>query len=254
MLKRLIFATMLVVLPAVASDVIERSFAVSSDCLLDLSNVSGAIEISVGSSSKMEIRAVSEDSRIDVEFSQEGNRVYVKTRYPESNRSIRGGVSFTVTLPERSNLQINSVSGSINVSGVSGNHDLNSVSGRVDVSNLEGRLVLNSVSGTVNLKDIGVADVNASSISGSLTYRGDLAGGPYRLSSTSGSIDIEHSSRASYHVEGSTVSGSISSSVDGVQVTKQKYGPMKELSGQFNGNGTSLRVSTVSGSIEIRQR
>lgn len=252
-MKRILVMAACLGLPLWAADTVQRSFDVGADPLLDLSNVAGNIEVVAGRAGQIVVTAKRESERIEVDFQQEGNRIYVKTKYPEDGRNVRGGVAFEVEVPAHSDLNVDSVSGSITVSNVSGNLDLNTVSGRVAVSELEGSLKLNSVSGSIDLNQIGVADVDASSISGGIGYSGDLAGGPYRFSSTSGSISIKHSAAASYHIEGSTVSGSIQSDISGISVTKQKYGPMKEISGQFNGNGTAVRVSTVSGSIKIHQ-
>ncbi|MCB1044279.1 MAG: DUF4097 family beta strand repeat protein [Acidobacteria bacterium] len=233
-----------------SADVIERSFEMSPGYTLDLTNVSGNIDVRPGSGDTVRIRAKREDERIDVTFRQDGNRLVVRTEYPET-RSTRGGVAFEVEVPARGDLNLNSVSGSISVSGISGTHDIAGVSGRITLTNMDGSLNVESVSGSLKLTDIGTAELDATTISGSINYEGALSGGPYRFSSTSGSVSIRHGADASYSVEGSTVSGSISADAPGVSVNKQKYGPMKDLTGQYNGNGTTLRVNTVSGSISI---
>ena len=231
-----------------------RTFNIEGTADLSLSNISGSITISRGSADSIQVSYEKSSDEITVKMEQNGDKVTVSTEYPQGFHG-RGGVDFTVLFPPQGRLDIESVSGTIKLADVSGKIGLQTVSGNLHLERSGGEMELNAVSGSIELSEIGSASMEANSISGSITYKGgSLEGGDYQFNSTSGRIHISHGSDASYKIEGRTVSGAIDSRVgDGVSVKKAKYGPLKSVSGDFNGGEVNLEVNTVSGSITIEQ-
>ena len=230
-----------------------QEFSVGDSPTLDLINISGNIAIKAGTAGAITVEYDREDDRVEVIIEATGDTVTVRTEYPKEVRNFRGGVNFEITVPASGKLKVESVSGSITVNGVEGELMLQSVSGDVSVSQSAGDLTLSSTSGDVALDAIGGARIDASVISGSVTYKnGDLAGGPYKFSSVSGNVRVSHGPNASYKISGNTVSGSIKNNVgDELTVKKPKYGPSQSLSGDFNGGEASVSINSVSGSVAI---
>ena len=168
-----------------------RTFDVSSEANLELSNVAGDITITSGSNDRIEVNFDNPDDEIEVIFDQEGDTLKVHVEYPRNYRSKNKGVSFEVSFPSEGNLEINSVSGNVKVMSIDGTHRLKSVSGDVTVDNMSGEMELNSVSGDVKMNDMGNASIDAASISGDVLYEnGSLGGGPYDFASTSGNVTL----------------------------------------------------------------
>ena len=230
-----------------------REFEVGGSPHLILENISGDIEVTTGASDRIIVKFTKEDDRIEVEMNQSGDRVEVKTIYPQGNFRGKGGVDFQIQFPAEGRLEVQSVSGTIKVKGVNGELGLKSVSGDVEVDNAEGRLDLSSVSGDVVMTQLGVADVDANSISGDVEYsKGHLDGGDYSFSSTSGNVSISHSRDASYRINGRSISGSISNRVGGdIDIHEERYSSIKSVSGNYNGGEVGLQVNTVSGNLTL---
>ena len=231
-----------------------RTFDISGEPSLTLENVAGDILVERGSVDQIVVNYVIQNEDIKVEFDQKGDRVTVRTKYPRWGTT-EGGVDFRITFPANGKLRVKSVSGDIEVQGVGGYLRLQSVSGRVEVSDAGGDLQLNSVSGDVIMSGIVDSTVDAASVSGDVDYRnGDLSGDDYNFSSTSGNVRIRHNASASYHLSGSTVSGSITNRVsDSLRIKEHEFTSMQSIDGSVNGNGTSIDVSTVSGNIYLEK-
>lgn len=250
--------TWIIVLAALAApvkaDQYTKTFQVSGEPRLTLSNVSGDITIEAGDNQEIVIQVTRDDEAIEVNMEQTNGRVEVKTHFPKRQRTFDGGVHFHVFFPSQGRLDVESVSGNVEVMGIAGDLELSSVSGHVVLNRSSGDLELSSVSGDVEAYDIGPADMDASSISGNVIYEGNFEDGDYEFSSTSGNVKIRHGASAAYHIRGQTVSGSIRNNVgDEIRIKKDKWGPMKSMEGSVNGNGVSVEVDTVSGSISIER-
>ena len=255
-MKKIVFLSLISIFAwtSLFAEVIEKEFSVGDDPYLKLSNVAGDITITRGDSDRIVVKAEKQNEDIKVEMTQSGDRVTVEVDYPKNGRNMKG-VTFEVQFPASGKLNITSVSGSIRVSEIRGDMKLNSVSGNVEVGDFDGDLEANSVSGNVTLTNIDNSNVEAASISGRVRFSGTLSEGDYSFNSTSGSVTVTHDDNASYEVSGQTISGGINNDAGGeITVEKAKYGPMKSLSGTYNGSSASLELNTISGSITLETR
>ena len=98
-----------------------RTFDVGPSGSLDISNVSGDIEIQGGPGT--EIRVVAEKhghgvpSLVSIEVSQTGDRVRVETKYSKGKKKYNQmSVDFSVTVPSGTSVSAKSVSGDVQVS------------------------------------------------------------------------------------------------------------------------------------------
>lgn len=256
-LKKLMFTllpTMMLFSFSLARESNVEVFTVGDFPSLELSNVSGDIEIKRGPEKEIRVEFTKGNEDIKVEIEQSGDKIEIETIYPKKigfhNKS--RGVSYTIHFPEQGDLEIASVSGDMTVRGVEGEIELKTVSGDLSASSLAGEVEVKSVSGNLVLDQINAKELEAATISGNLVYSGDLNGSEYEFSSTSGNVTIRHSQQSSYRVSGRTISGSIRNGVgDEIRVIKEKWGPLKSLEGDYNGGKAEVEINTVSGKITL---
>lgn len=251
-----VLVTMMLVLGAMAADTDTRQFEVGVSPELDLKNVSGDVILRQGDADRIVVTYDKKDDDIEVYMDQRGDRVVVEVKYPERRwrKSYKGGVHFEIAFPAEGELDISTVSGSIEMEGIYGTIALKTVSGDINVIDSAGDLNLEVVSGVVTMKDIGDADINASAVSGQVKYSGGDLNGNNEFSTVSGSISVFYNADAAFTVNGSVMSGNISADNDGVRVKKAKYGPQTSVRGSVNGGGGVLDLNSVSGNIRLKRK
>jgi DUF4097 and DUF4098 domain-containing protein YvlB len=238
---------------------LSRTFAIGANGSLFLNNISGDIEIKAGSGNEIRIEALKhgkgssdEDARrqlqnINVTMNEVSGRVEIKTYH--AGRTNRGWVDFTILVPASTHVEVQSVSGDLQLHGLKGelraetasgdvtgsglgrvsslktlsgslringvesdgNVSLSAVSGEVTVENLKARSVdANSVSGDVTLKGCACNRVHLESVSGDLKYVGQIdKAGRYEIKTHSGGIQLAVPASAGFEVEANSFSGDI---------------------------------------------
>ena len=193
-------------LPAAAQSEVSERFSktahLDQNGTVDLTNVIGDIVITGGTGREVSIEAVKRVQRpnsrvarallqmIDIEVTEQGNRVEVRTVVPRP-RNFPGSVDFTVTVPEDANVIVKTMTGSIRASGVKGELRADTVAGSISATAVRRVASLKCVTGNVDIADAGADDpVTASTVSGNVVVRG-LRARAVQLTSVSGNIHIE---------------------------------------------------------------
>jgi DUF4097 and DUF4098 domain-containing protein YvlB len=247
-----------------------KTFEVGANPRLQLANVAGDIAVAPGKSGEIRIEYEKSREEIEVVFEQQGDVVEVEVKYP-SRHSGRGEVSFVVTIPPNTQVELESVSGNIRagelggggkLESVSGNVTLRKASGEFELGSVSGNLILEesagtfrlgSVSGNVTATGLGKGQLSMESVSGNLRLESATLAGSYDLESTSGSVLIRHGKDASYRADVETFSGDLDyPRTAGLELKEGKYTPEKSLKGSYNGETGSLRCETLSGNIRIQ--
>lgn len=232
-----------------------RTFDVGPSGSLDISNVSGDIEIQGGSGT--EIRIVAEKhghgdpSLVSIEVSQTGDRVRVETKYSKGKKK-HGHVSvdFIVTVPSGTSVSAQSMSGDVDVENVGGELEAESVSGDVTVTKAENLLVATSVSGDVTVEGAASReDPEIGSVSGNVQVTG-LKAREVEVSSVSGDVILTHIECERAAME--SVSGDIRYSGTFAKAGRYEF---ESHSGDIhiyiaNDVGFELAAETFSGDIE----
>jgi hypothetical protein len=238
----LVPGTLLVGARELAAEVTERfektvPFASRGSFLLD--NVNGSVVIEVWDQPSLRIEAekkASDEDRlreIEIEVIGEGDRVEVRTRYPQRRRGGKRSVSYFIRLPRDARVDAETVNGKLSATGV------------------EGGLRVSTVNGSVHLKDVG-GEVEAGTVNGSieaaLTAPGD---GRHRFSTTNGSVTLSIPAGASGELDAETVNGSVTTDFP---LTLSGSFSRKRLRAQIgDGGGASFEIRTVNGSITLRR-
>ncbi len=150
--------------------------------------------------------------------------------------SVRGGVSFKLTIPATASLEkVKTVNGSVTVSGVRGTTHAGSVNGQVRAEDLQGDVYLETVNGQVDASFATVA-----------------AGRDLTLKTVNGRIKITLPADAGMELRSSVVNGRVQSDfpVRGQDSTRKG----KRLSGTIGDGRATLNAKTVNGSIQIAKR
>jgi len=247
-----------------------KTLRLGSNGELSLGNIAGDITVTRGGGSDATVeiikvaRARSADEArelltlVTVEASERNGRADVKTRYPSGDENRRNNrrnfnvtVTFNVTAPAGTRLNVNSVSGNIKVSDIKGEVSVGTVSGNVSVtsagaiaaaksvsgnveivnaqadesleaSSVSGdvtmqhvtvrRIDAGSVSGNVKLDEVQCDRAEAHSTSGNISFAGPLARrGRYELKSFSGEVHLAISGGTGFEVDATTFSGDVRS-------------------------------------------
>jgi DUF4097 and DUF4098 domain-containing protein YvlB len=194
--------------PALAGTPIDQSRPASADVHLRIENIAGRVEVRPGSSDVVRVTGQLGDGSLPLVFEGEPGRLTLRVE-PEE----RGGWGNTrmdasellVSMPAGGRLEVNTVSADIEVAGIDGSDvELESVSGTVGYTGGAGRVHLKSVSGDVTGGGAG-RDWTVGTVSGSITL--PQAAGAVRVESVSGRIELDFAAAERAQLE--TVSGSI---------------------------------------------
>ena len=258
----------------------EESFILENNGSFSLANVAG--NINVNSWDKEEVKMIATKSisswgtddpeellnKIEIEITSHQKNLKIHTRYPVLSWVKNARVDYQLWIPEAASVQLESVSGTIQM----GNH-LNrvyakTVSGNIKLNNIKGNTEVKTVSGKVSARQI-KGDIKASSVSGNLIFR-DCEGMFSDLHSTSGDIEAELVTLeknasgmslttvsgdinlylpddASFNLYIKTVSGEINTKFKVLVESVKK----NQLVGEVGAGGFDIELRTVSGDISL---
>lgn len=235
--------------------VFDRTLSVTGPVRLDLSNPSGDIQITGGAGNQVKIHAevhargwAFHDARKTLDdvisnppIEQRGDTVRIGKDF---NGFRNVSIDYVIQVPDSTEIDASTASGSFTVRKLHGPVKLNSASGAIRVEHVERSVQIHSASGSVVVADLG-EDLRVSSASGSISaanVKGDV-----RVHSLSGSTDV---SAPGGRVEADTASGSIE--VRGAGNDVKSHSASGRITVQGNPSGTSYwSLKTASGSINI---
>jgi DUF4097 and DUF4098 domain-containing protein YvlB len=248
----------------------DRKVAAEPHGTVEISNVSGRIEVSGWDAPEVEVHADLGGGADRVDVTSERGRTIIKVIVP--NNSFRTiSTVLRVRVPRDSELDVSGVSadilatdvrgpmlqlktvsgdvatdtfqGSAEVKTVSGNVVLhgrgptselriNTISGDVTVEHGSGDLEATTTSGRLNISLDGTRSVRVRTTSGDLDFRGKLTrGGSFDAESISGDVKVRLVPEAGYDYEVATFSGEIKSCMGGGTQSASRYGPGKRMNG-----------------------
>lgn len=261
MTARVVLSSLVLVVCITATAQAQRDYGESLDttvtldrqATVDLSLISGRINVVGGTGSQAHVRATSSSG--DLRFDATPGRLRLsvdpgRRRCRDDHRvncSSGSDARFEVTVPAGTRVLANSISGPISIRGSKGEVDVNSVSGSVIVADAARKVKAASVSGSVDVSQV-AGDVRASSVSGRVEVM-DVAG-DVETESVSGRISI--TGARSKYVRAGSVSGRIAYA--GTFDPAGTY-EFKSHSGSLRlvlpaDVGAQLRIETFSGSID----
>jgi DUF4097 and DUF4098 domain-containing protein YvlB len=293
-----------------------RSFKIGAQGDIDASNIAGDITITRGSGNDATIEIVkrargrsADDARemlglVQVEVTERSGRIEIRTQYPRGNemrttgrRNINVSVDLEITAPAgtrvvahslsgdlkatdiKGDLSLETVSGTVTISGASritsakslsgdvsitdtqtdGSIEAGSVSGSISISRARARAMdLGSISGDIVVHDVECDRVDLHSFSGNVEYAGGFTkGGRYEMKSHSGDVRVAVGGSTGFEVEATTFSGSVRSDVQ-LQRTDTEpatnHTRRRSIRGTYGDGSAIVQITTFSGSVVVGKR
>lgn len=256
---RKLIVTLFIALAATAAsaaeqhEVIDRTYDVRPNATLSLENVNGRVTITswdqprirVHADKKVEgwdsddVRTALREVRVDIQA--RGDGVIVKTVEPDKNfgfldflfgHHVNRNVTYDITVPRATNLDVSTVNGSVHVDSVSGVLKLETTNGKIDMARCAGSVDASTTNGGIHAELVNVT-----------------AGKSMGFETTNGHITVVVPPTFSGEVDASTTNGGISSDLP---VATREI-DRNTLKGAINGGrGGMLRLRTTNGGIDIK--
>lgn len=281
-----------------AAKALDRNYSFAADGSIEISNVRGSVTVtggnqdavtlsgSLGAGSRLEIAGSDKHLELHVEsdqaqgwFSGHGpgsdttlvltvpHAVALKLDLVSADSKVSGIDGRSLDVDNVSGrVQVNGAAHSIEVDSVSGNvgvevakagvverTHLQSVSGDIRISGADGRVKLETVSGSITYAGPSVSEFNAESVSGTI----DATAVPtnsarLRLETMSGHLRLHLPANLSARLSAQTFSGNIKS--DFGTVSKAEFGPGSSLDARVGEGDARIETESFSGSIDLRKQ
>lgn len=233
--------------------VIEETFTVANGGTLDLRTDIGSLDIRTHRDEtillEVDVRGERQDE-FELSFNPSGDDLTVVGEMEK--RSYRGRdirVEFTVTVPEKYNLELQTSGGSITISDLKGNIDAKTSGGSINVGDVVGDVDLHTSGGSINTEDI-YGEIDAHTSGGSVNVRfAEQIKENASLSTSGGSVTAYLPSDIKVDIDATTSGGQVRSDFDVDGRIKKN-----SIRGEINGGGPELTLRTSGGSVRIKKR
>ncbi len=261
---------------------------------VDISNLKGRIQVRAWDRAEVKISGTLGDGVEKLLVEGDSQHLVVKVQYPKNSGwgdKKSEPTDLQLTVPLRAELDIDSVSADVDVSGVAAAKlSIESISGNVVVAAAPSAVSVESVSGDLRLT-VNSADVEAQSVSGNIVLRGRM-NGEISTETVSGNIDVAVNGESVREFSASTVSGNadlrtalapkgeiklesvsgdlilvlprnVSAQVrgesfsgdlkaTGAKIIKPEHGPGSSFNTRYGNGDGEISIETFSGSAELR--
>jgi DUF4097 and DUF4098 domain-containing protein YvlB len=257
----------------------EYHFTVGPKAGISVMNPYGSISVKPSLNNTVVVNATLHSDKVEVDNSQNGNRVDIQSHLLAGADSESGRVDYEVLVPADASITLHSSTGSLHAEKLHGDVNLEGPGAEVDVRDISdahvhvktmngavildnirnGHVEVDSLSGEVTLKGVNGPLVQVVSTSGRINYIGDFGkSGEYRLTSHSGDIDATIPEWTSADVSARSVRGEVHDDIP-LQPKTHTYFPI-DKGRAFAGTVGKMAVSstvvlrTFSGKIHLRKR
>ncbi len=224
---------------------ITRTIQVAAGGTLEIDTDAGAIEVDTWDKDEVQIVIekwgdVSSDSRaeelfdnFEIYIDSQGDDVRIRGDQLRRRRRNYLNVTFNVTVPTRSNVELESGGGHIEIGDLAGDVNARSAGGHIEVGQVEnGSVTVETAGGHLGIAGVNGGDLTAQTAGGHVTV-GDVTG-RLLIKTSGGAIEIDHCGAS---VRAVTAGGSIE---------------VREVAGdlEVSTSGGSIRVGHAGGDVE----
>jgi DUF4097 and DUF4098 domain-containing protein YvlB len=175
--------------PAFAERAIHESADVHPQGEVEISNVSGRIEVEAWDQERVEVTGTLGRGVERLEFRTQGRHTLIRVEHPSRSKNV-GPSELRVRMPAESRLVVASVAADVVIRGVRGAQRMHSVSGDIATEMFADDVQLKTVSGNVRLSGAGSAGLlTVTTVSGDADIRG--VAGELVLQTVAGDLNIE---------------------------------------------------------------
>ena len=260
---------------------VEKHFTVVGRPVVTIHNSNGRIQVKSWNKPEVMFVADHATSNTEVESEQVDSRIEIGTRVLNAAaRSADLQADYTVTVPEETELQIRTDSGTITVASVHGNLtfdtlaadvNLQDVGGVVMVTTADGSIVCSrcdgasfkaeTVGGNVQILQPVMDKITVHTTAGNILFDGDFRShGLYVLKSDTGNTEVRYGSASSFDLLATSVRGSVLSQVNfspdkhGKKDNPPRVPGSKSLFGTVGKGTAKVELYSFSGTIKIMVR
>lgn len=184
----------------------EQRFPVNSPAKLTIKNFAGRVSIVTGQDDEIVVRSKktangynqqsAQDNlkRLNIKMTPDANSLDIQVQLEQREISWGGSVDFTVTVPEKTEVQVNSETGDLSLEGTSGPVDLNTSFGAIEVTNVKnGAVKVTSRNGRIQARGVqaGSQPVELRSDFGDVSLA-TAAGGTLTIQTNNGTVSLEN--------------------------------------------------------------
>lgn len=253
-------------------DEINQTYEISPNSHVEVSSISGPVEITTGSGNSAEVRIIrTARNAADLRYRRiliehDSNRLILRgeqhlERHPQVNHRV------ILKLPSHINLKIVSISGPVTIGNVDGQAEITSISGSLTIGNIGGKAKITSISGPLKVGQVGgelaihsvsgsaeiervAGRFNATSISGSLLATIErLEESGINIRSVSGEVILKFAEDINADLIATSISGSVELRLANV-VKDHTTGP-SDTRARIGRGGPPISITSVSGTVRI---
>lgn len=253
-------------------DEIRQTYELSSNSAVEVSSISGPVEISTGSSNTAEVHVIrtarnASDLNYRKILIEHGSNSLVLRGEQHSGRHPQVHHRVILKLPRQISLkivsisgpvtigdldgqaEITSISGSLNIGDIGGKAKITSISGPLKVGRVRGELLVHSVSGSAGIERV-AGRFSATSISGSLSATIDrLEESGISISSVSGEVILKFAEEINADLTATSISGRVELRVP--NVVKDSDTNPSDTRARIGRGGPPILITSVSGTVLI---
>ena len=272
----LVLLTCCASLAAAAENRKEFHYQLAPHSSVTLTNQYGGVEVTPSSDGQVGVVAVLHSKKVEVDATQRGNRLELRTHFLQGAGPEDGRVDYQLRIPADTALNVRSTTGRISVQGI--NSDVTVEGDAADVSVRQvrgGHIHVHTLSGPIQLQNVDLGDIEVVSVSGPVTmdhadgrmvsvntadgkisYTGDLGdGGEYVFANHSGDIDVSLPATASVDITATSTNGAVTNDFP-FHPTAHSSIPLtqgKSFAGTANSGSSSVHIRSFSGKIHVKK-
>ena len=292
-MNRLILVSAGLLLAAtVNAEEINETLDAAADGKVEIYNTSGTVTVEGWTQSAVEVTGTLGEEVDEFIFERKGDTVVVKVKPIRGKNS--GGRStssyITVQVPQKSSIDVATISAEIDVEGVEGEQELQSVSGSIatrayaadievetvsgridvvgsgedmeaelttvsagiEVRDLSGVIDLESVNGKLEIGGGSFSDVSMETVNGRIDFKSNLRdGGDLDIETVNGKVVVDFVGSLSAEIDVNTFNGRIKNCFGPEPRRTSKYAPGWEVSFTEGDGDSSVSISTLNGGVTL---
>ncbi|MFB3915402.1 MAG: DUF4097 domain-containing protein [Terriglobales bacterium] len=253
----------------------EFRYTVGPGCSVSVVNLSGPVVVQAVPGSTVVITATTESNQVEIHDTHQGNRIELRTHLLQRGGSAR--VDYEVQVPPDGVVTIRSGDGPLRASELEGDLSVQGESAQVELRDLwnahvhvhtvDGPITLQNlrnshvdvttVAGRVALTEVSGPKVAVNTSSGLIQYSGDFGGnGDYAFMTHSGNIEVGLPAGASVDIMARSVNGKVQNEFPLEAKPNTAFAPVEghSFAGRANSGGSSVRLSSFSGTITVKKQ
>ncbi|GAA0823477.1 DUF4097 domain-containing protein [Colwellia sp. D2M02] len=246
---------LLVIASCAQAKTINKTFDVTAGGLLKLDTDIGAIKVNTHSQSTVlvQLNIEGEDQdKLHINFTTPANGINIEGDIKQGSSFFSGNkhikATYTLTLPEQYNVDVETSGGSISIADLTGEVDVDTAGGSISLSKIHGDVEIETSGGSLKIDDV-VGKIEAKTSGGSIKI--NLPTKPTKDSefiTSGGSITAYLAQDTAVSLTAKTSGGRVKSDF-AVKGSVDK----KSIVGTINGGGPKMLLKTSGGSIHIKE-